>query len=99
MLLPLTAGLFVKALYLQTADNLAPHLAKASNISLVLLVVAGLLANLDSLLGSVGITGILAGLIFLASCFVIGYLFGGKQEVIRPAQSVSSPGRGYYQFC
>ena len=84
MLLPLAAALFFKARYTQRADSLAPYLAKASNIALVLLVAAGLLANLDSLLGIIGSTAILAGLIFLAVCFVMGFLFGGKQESIRP---------------
>jgi predicted Na+-dependent transporter len=93
MLLPLAAALFVKARYAQTADALAPYLAKASNIALILLVVTGLLANLDSLLGIVGTTGILAGLIFLASCFVIGFLFGGKQEVIRPVLGLGTAQR------
>jgi predicted Na+-dependent transporter len=83
MLLPLAAALFAKARYAQRADSLAPYLAKASNIALVLLVAAGLLANLDSLLGIIGTTAILAGLIFLAVCFVIGFLFGGKVGAIR----------------
>ena len=81
MLLPLAAALFVKARYAQRADSLAPYLAKASNIALVLLVAAGLLANLDSLLGIIGTTAILAGLIFLAACFVIGFLFGGSRKL------------------
>jgi BASS family bile acid:Na+ symporter len=93
MLLPLAAALFVKARYAQRADSLAPYLAKASNIALVLLVAAGLLANLDSLLGIVGTTGILAGLIFLAACFVIGFLFGGKQEAIRPVLGLGTAQR------
>ena len=93
MLIPLAAALFVKARYAQRADSLAPYLAKASNIALVLLVVAGLLANLDSILGIVGTTGILAGLLFLAACFVIGFLFGGKQEAIRPVLGLGTAQR------
>ncbi len=93
MLLPLAVALFVKARYAQRADSLVPYLAKASNIALVLLVAAGLLANLDSLLGFVGTTGILAGLIFLAACFVIGFLFGGKQESIRPVLGLGTAQR------
>ena len=83
MLLPLAAALYFKARYTQRADSLAPYLAKASNIALILLVAAGLLANLDSLLGIIGSTAILAGLIFLAVCFAMGFLLGGKQESIR----------------
>jgi len=93
MLIPLAAALFVKARYAQRADSLAPYLAKASNIALVLLVAAGLLANLDSILGIVGTTGILAGLLFLAASFVIGFLFGGKQEAIRPVLGLGTAQR------
>jgi predicted Na+-dependent transporter len=93
MLLPLAAALFVKARYAQRAVSLAPYLAKVSNIALILLVAAGLLANLDSLLGIVGTTGILAGLLFLAVCFVIGFLFGGKQEAIRPVLGLGTAQR------
>ena len=93
MLIPLAAALFVKARYAQRADSLAPYLAKASNSALVLLVVAGLLANLDSIQGIVGPNGILAGLLFLAACFVIGFLFGGKQEAIRPVLGLGTAQR------
>jgi len=93
MLIPLAAALFVKARFAQRADSLAPYLAKASNIALVLLVVAGLLANLDSIQGIVGTNGILAGLLFLAACFVIGFLFGGKQEAIRPVLGLGTAQR------
>ena len=93
MLIPLAVALFVKARYVRRADSLAPYLAKASNIALVLLVAAGLLANLDSILGIVGTTGILAGLLFLAACFVIGFLFGGKQEAIRPVLGLGTAQR------
>jgi predicted Na+-dependent transporter len=50
MLLPLATALFVKAHYAQIADALAPFLAEASNLALILLVVAGMLTNLSSLL-------------------------------------------------
>jgi len=93
MLIPLAVALFFKARYVLRADSLAPYLAKASNIALVLLVAAGLLANLDSLLGIVGTTGILAGLLFLVACFVIGFLFGGKQEAIRPVLGLGTAQR------
>ena len=93
MLIPLAVALFFKARYVLRADSLAPYLAKASNIALVLLVAAGLLANLDSLLGIVGTTGILAGLLFLVVCFVIGFLFGGKQETIRPVLGLGTAQR------
>ena len=93
MLIPLAAALFVKARFAQRADSLAPYLAKASNIALVLLVVAGLLANLDSIQGIVGTNGVLAGLLFLAACFVIGFLFGGKQEAIRPVLGLGTAQR------
>jgi predicted Na+-dependent transporter len=93
MLIPLAAGLWIKARYARTARAWQPHLAKASTFALVLLVSAGLLANLEAMIGIVGITGILAGLLFVAVCFVAGYLLGGKDDAIRPVLGLGTAQR------
>jgi predicted Na+-dependent transporter len=93
MFLPLTIGLLINARFGQTAEVLVPYLAKASNIALVSLLAAGLIANLSSILEIIGSTGILAALLFLVSCFVIGYLLGGRKEQIRSVLALGTAQR------
>jgi BASS family bile acid:Na+ symporter len=54
MLIPLAIGLFIKARYAGIAGALHPYMARASTIALILVIAAGLLANLNTLLGVVG---------------------------------------------
>ena len=83
MLVPLAAGLFIKARYAPTAGQLYPYMAQASTFALVLLLVAGLLSNLSAMLDIVGTGGFIAALLFLAGAFVIGYFLGGKDAQTR----------------
>jgi BASS family bile acid:Na+ symporter len=73
----------MKARYAPTAAQLQPYMAQASTFALVLLLVAGLLSNLDAMLAIIGTGGFLAALLFLAGAFVIGYLLGGKEAQTR----------------
>ena len=77
MLLPLAAGLVLKARYEAVADRLKPVLAWISNVSLilVLLLITGL--NIDKVLQVFGTRAILAGLLFIALGCGIGWLLGG----------------------
>jgi predicted Na+-dependent transporter len=93
MFLPLIAGLMTKSRYEHTAEILIPPLTKASNITLISLLVAGLIANLSAIVEIIGITGILAALLFLISCFVTGYLLGGRQDSIRPVVALGTAQR------
>jgi predicted Na+-dependent transporter len=85
MLIPLSTGLLINARYMRIAATAIPYLTRISNIALVSLLAAGLIANLSSILGIIGTTGVLAALLFLVSCFVTGYLLGGRQDRIRLA--------------
>ena len=93
MFLPLTTGLLISARYREAARSLVPYLTKASNIALVSLLVAGLIANLRAILEIIGSSGILAALLFLLSCFVTGYLLGGRQDTIRPVVALGTAQR------
>jgi predicted Na+-dependent transporter len=90
MFLPLTTGLLISARYRETAGSLVPYLTKASNIALASLLVAGLIANLSAILEIIGITGVLAALLFLLSCFTTGFLLGGRQDSIRPVVALGT---------
>src|SRR6476619_4259084 len=77
MLLPLAAGLAMKARYGDLALRVKPTLDWVSNISLILLVCLITAANIDKVLEVFGTGGILAGLLFIALGFGAGWLLGG----------------------
>jgi BASS family bile acid:Na+ symporter len=77
ILVPLAAGLFVKARYDETAAWLQPHMAQISNISMALLLVLMLGLNIGKVLGMFGSGAILAVLLVLVVAVVAGYLLGG----------------------
>jgi predicted Na+-dependent transporter len=93
MFLPLTTGLLISARYRETAESWVPYLTKVSNIALVSLLVAGLIANLSAIMEIIGINGILAALLFLLSCFAAGFLLGGQQDAIRPVVALGTAQR------
>src|SRR5436309_7553151 len=77
MLLPLATGLALKACYEDSARRVKPVLDWISNISLILLVLLITAANIDKILDVFGTRGILAGLLFIALGFAIGWVLGG----------------------
>src|SRR6476660_9056296 len=77
MLLPLGIGLGLKAHYEELAARAKPVLDQISNLSLILLIVLITAANIDKVLEIFGTRGILAGVLFIALGFGIGWLLGG----------------------
>jgi len=77
MLIPLGAGLLLKAFFDSLAAWLKPVIDRISNISLVLLVLLITAANIGKVLQIFGTRGILAGILFIALGFGIGWLLGG----------------------
>lgn len=77
MILPLGAGLAVRAGREEMAARCKPWLDRTSNISLILLVLLITAANIDKVLQVFGTRGILAGLLFITLGFAIGWLLGG----------------------
>jgi BASS family bile acid:Na+ symporter len=80
MLIPLAAGLFVKARYGDIAASLQPVMAQTSNTALMLLMVLMLVLNFDSLISVIGTGAILALLLFIILSFVIGFFLGGPAK-------------------
>jgi bile acid:Na+ symporter, BASS family len=80
MLLPLAVGLALKARYDEVAARVKPWLDWLSNISLILLIMLISAANIDKVLQIFGTRGILAGLLFIAMGFGIGWLLGGTSS-------------------
>jgi BASS family bile acid:Na+ symporter len=61
-----------------------------SNISLILLVLLITAANIDKVLQVFGTRGILAGVLFIALGFGIGWLLGGPDADTRPVMALGT---------
>jgi len=83
MLLPLAGALWVNATRPAAAARLKPAFDKTSSVSLTLLMVLQTVLNIRSVLQVFGTGGILAGLLFLAAGYGIGWLLGGPSADIR----------------
>ena len=93
MLLPLAAGLALKARYEDLARRVKPVLDLISNISLILLALLITAANIDKVLQVFGTRGILAGLLFIALGFGIGWLLGGPDGDTRRVMALGTSQR------
>ena len=78
MLLPLCIGVVLKARYENVATRVKPVLDWLSNVSLILLICLITAANIDKVLQVFGTRAILAGLLFIAFGFGIGWVLGGS---------------------
>jgi bile acid:Na+ symporter, BASS family len=77
MLLPLGGALAVNAKWPDTAAKVKPALDKASNLSLMVLIVLLTLLNFRSVMAVFGTGGIFAGAAFLAAGYAMGWALGG----------------------
>jgi bile acid:Na+ symporter, BASS family len=77
MLLPLAGALAVRARFPVAAARMKPVLDKVSNLGLILLVLLITAGNINNVLAVFGTGGILAGLLFIAVGFGVGWLLGG----------------------
>jgi bile acid:Na+ symporter, BASS family len=93
MLLPLAGGLVLKARYEDLAARVKPVLDRISNISLILLILLITAANVDKVLQVFGTRGILAGLLFIAIGFGIGWLLGGPGTDTRRVMALGTAQR------
>jgi BASS family bile acid:Na+ symporter len=93
MLLPLAAGLALKMRCEDLARRVKPVLDLISNISLILLVLLITAANIEKVLQVFGTRGILAGLLFIALGFGIGWLLGGSDGDTRRVMALGTSQR------
>ena len=93
MLLPLAAGLALKAWFAGAAARMKPVLDKVSNLSLILLGLLMTVANFKNVLAVFGTGGILAGLLFIAVGFGVGWLLGGPGTDTRPVLALGTAQR------
>ena len=90
MLLPLAAGLLLKARYGELASRVKPMLDWISNISLILLVLLITAVNIDKVIQVFGTQEILAGALFIALGFGIGWLLGGPDAGTRRVMALGT---------
>jgi len=93
MLLPLSAGLFLKAQYEKWAERLRPIIDRISSVSLILLIVLITAANLDKVLQVFGTRAILAGLLFIALGLGTGWLLGGSDANTKSVMALGTSSR------
>jgi BASS family bile acid:Na+ symporter len=89
-LLPLAAGLVLRAQYGKAAARVKPVLDWVSNVSLVPTVLLLAAANIDKILHVFGTRGIFAGLLLIALGFGIGWSLGGPGIDTRRALALAT---------
>jgi BASS family bile acid:Na+ symporter len=77
MLLPLAVGLASKVWFATAAARIRSVLDRIANLSLILFVLLLVIVNFKNVLAIFGTRGILAGLLFIAISFGIGWFLGG----------------------
>jgi predicted Na+-dependent transporter len=80
MLIPLAIGLLIRKRYESIASGLRPFMSQASTLSLIAVSVLILVLNYEYIIGVVGTGAILAVLIFVILCIVLGLLGAGKDR-------------------
>lgn len=76
MLIPLGVGLALRARYPELAASLQPGFDQTAGLALKALLVAMLLLNWRTLLGTIGSGAILAAVLLVVGAFAVGYLLG-----------------------
>jgi len=93
MLLPLAVALAVRAWFPVAAARAKPVLDGVSSVSLVLLGLLIIAANVNNLLSVFGTLGILAAFLFIAVGLSLGWLLGGPGLDTRPVLALGTAQR------
>lgn len=83
VLIPLIIGLFIKARYAEHATEWAPGLIKIGNAALLIGLVTGIVANVQTILGLLGSWALLVSLIIIVVSAALGMLIGFKDPTTR----------------
>lgn len=93
MLMPLGAGLFLKAFFEDLAVRIKPVADRISNISLIVLVLFITAANIHNVLQVFGTRGILAGILFVGFGFGMGWMLGGPDAEAKRVMALATSQR------
>jgi BASS family bile acid:Na+ symporter len=90
VLLPLVVGLVVRARYAEHAQDWMAGLVKVANLALVIALAAGITVNWDTIVGMFGSWVLVASLVIIAVCLVLGGLVGGREAPTRTTTGLVS---------
>jgi BASS family bile acid:Na+ symporter len=93
MLIPLAIGLLIKSHSPESAAQWQPVMNKISGLTIMIMLVVGLGLNAKNILSLIGTGGILALLIFIAGCLLIGLLLGGRKPEVRSVMGLGTAQR------
>jgi BASS family bile acid:Na+ symporter len=93
MLIPLAAGLALRAWHPPSAARVRAFVAPVSSISMVFVVVLTTAGHFGSMVSTLGSFGILAAAIFVVICFGIGWVLGGPGRDTRGVLSLGTSQR------
>jgi predicted Na+-dependent transporter len=82
-LIPVAISLFIRARYEEIAKSLIPIMAQATNLSILVLVIAFIVIYISDLLRIIGSIAIIAAMVFVFLCFIISYFLGRSAKNIR----------------
>ena len=83
MLVPLAAGLLLRAARPRAADRIRPAIGVLSNLSMILVVLLTIAGHFKSVLSVFGTRGVLAAIVYIVVCVGIGWLLGGPGRSTR----------------
>jgi bile acid:Na+ symporter, BASS family len=93
MLVPLAGALGVNAKWPAAAARAKPLFGRLSSLALILLVVLMVVVNFSDVLSIFGTRGILAGLLFVAIGYGVGWALGGPGADTRPVLGLGTAQR------
>jgi len=93
MLLPLGVALLTKARWSNIADGLQPHMAAASSLSILILLVGAIVLQWSSIVSLIGTGGLIAIVIFLLVSLALGYFAGGSDAATRSVMGLGAAQR------
>jgi BASS family bile acid:Na+ symporter len=82
ILVPLAIGLLIKSHIPGSAAHWQLVMNNISGLAILILLVVGLVLNVNNILGLIGTDGILALLLFIIGSLLIGLLLGGRDTSV-----------------
>jgi predicted Na+-dependent transporter len=93
MLVPLAIGLLMKSHSPETTAQWQPVMNKISGLAMLILLVVGLGLNVSNIISLIGSNGLLALIIFIVGCLLIGLLLGGRDPGVRSVMGLGTAQR------
>jgi predicted Na+-dependent transporter len=93
MLIPLAIGLLMKSHSPESTAHWQVVMNKVSSLALLILLVVALGLNVSNIISLIGSYGLLALIIFIVGCLLIGLLLGGGDPAVRSVMGLGTAQR------